>query len=180
MTNFVRIVNATGVIDGWGDMSVSQIPMQAREGMTILECGQDTVQRDIIDGRTSIFVDLDWLKNALRALVDSNAGIFRAQFVTDVYGQSQAYQKKESEANLWVNGDDELHPEKYPFLIAEAQARNLSVADVCSGILARVAEVTPVLANIEAQRIAAKENITASISIPNAMAASQVDWQSVF
>jgi hypothetical protein len=175
VTNFVRIVNATGVIDGWGDIPTNQIPLQARSGMTVLECSQDTVQRDVVDNRTVISVDLAWVKNSLRALVDSNVQSARSNLITDIAGQSQVYEKKEAEARAWVAGDETANPDKYPFMIAEASALNVSVSDVRDSIIAKVNAVTPVMAELEAKRLAAKVAISNADSISEAIASSLID-----
>lgn len=176
MTNFVRIVNATGVIDGWGSIPATQIPLQARDGMTVLECSEDTVQRDIVDNRTVITVGLAWLKEALRSLVDSNAQSIRSVFITDIAGQSQIYEKKSVEAAMWFAGDETQNPDKYPFMIAEAAALDISIADLAAQIKSRVSYLTPIMAEIEAKRISAKSRISDSQTIQQAIAASQIDF----
>ncbi len=176
MTHFVRIVNETGVVDGWGDIPASQIPFQAYEGMTVLECGPETVQKEVINNRTSIGVDLDWLKQSLRAMVDMNCGLYRTQFITDIPGQSYAYNKKESEAINWVVGDDVANPQKYPFLIAEAEALGVSVADVRQSIVSKIDEVAPKMAKIEAIRISAKSAISNSQNISEAISHAIIDF----
>lgn len=176
MTNFVRIVNSTGAIDGWGDIPASQIPLQAQDGMTILECSQDTVEKQVVDGRTLISVDLDWLKQSLRALVDSNVSTFRSQFITNIAGQDQIYAKKEAEAEAWSDGDDVANPEKYPFMIAEAEALGVSVSIVRQSITEKVRQIAPIMAMIEAQRVSAKSAILNSQSISQAIAASLIDF----
>lgn len=176
MTNFVRIVNATGAIDGWGDIPASQIPFQAQDGMTILECSQDTVEKQVVDDRTSISVDLDWLKQSLRALVDSNVSTFRSQFITSIAGQDQIYAKKQAEAESWSDGADVANPEKYPFMIAEAEALGISVSIVRQSITEKVRQITPIMAKIEAERVSAKSVILNSQSISQAIAASLIDF----
>lgn len=176
MTHFVRLINASGVIDAWGDIPTSQIHLQARVDMTVLECAQDTVQREVVDNRTVLFVDLAWLKNALRALVDSNVQSARSNVITDIAGQSQIYEKKEAEARLWVDGDELDHPEKYPFMIAEASALGVSVSDVRDSIIQRANIVTPIMAELEAKRILAKVSISNSETISDAIAASIIDF----
>lgn len=177
MTNFVRIINNSGIIDGWGDVPSSQIPLQARPGATVLECGPDTVEKVIVDGRTAIQVDLNWLKQALRASVDQQSGVFRLAFITDIPGQSQVYGKKEEEAKSWTSGDELIHPEKYPFMLAEASARNLSVSQIRTEILTQVALYLPIAAKIESMRVFAKQSILSAPDVPAAMLASVVNWE---
>jgi hypothetical protein len=175
VTNFVRIANETGVIDAWGEIPLSQIALQARPNMTVLECSQDTVQREVVDNRTVIILDLAWLKNALRALVDSKVQSARSNIITDIAGQSQIYEKKEAEARLWIDGDDVANPSKYPFMIAESVALNVPVSDVKDSIIDRVNSITPIMAELEAKRVAAKIAISNSQSIQDAIAASLID-----
>jgi hypothetical protein len=179
VTDFVRIVNATGAIDGWGDIPASQVPLQARDGMTVLECGNDTVQRSVIDGRTFITVDLDWLKQALCASIDMRAGTFRTQFVTDAPAQSYIYAKKESEALSWIAGDHLINPDKYPFMIAEAYERGVDVEQIKTEITQRLETVTPIMALIEAKRISTKRTVEEASTIQQAISSSCVDFESV-
>jgi glycogen debranching enzyme len=179
MTNFVRIVNSSGIVDGWGDVPTSQIPMQAREGTTILECGPDTVQKIIVDGRTAIDVNLDWLKQALRAMVDQQSGNFRLRFITDIPGQSQVYQKKESEATAWTPGDELINPDRYPFMLAESSTRGISVSQVREEILAQVAYYSAISSKIESTRVASKQKILNAVDIPSAISASIIDWEHI-
>ena len=111
--------------------------------------------------------------------IDAQAGELRMRFITDVPGQAQTYERKEREARTWTAGDDAVHPELYPFMIAEAQARSIGVAEVRAQIMQQVDALTPIAARIEAQRVAAKAAITAAAALPGILAAAQIDWNAV-
>lgn len=123
--------------------------------------------------------DFSRLKDWLRGNVDREAGDLRAQYVTDVPGQAQTYEKKEAEARLWTDGDETAHPERYPFMLTEAQVRAVPISQVRAEIMAQVNLLTPVAALIEAHRVAAKMAVSAATTIPEIMTAGTVDWQSL-
>jgi len=117
------------------------------------------------------------LREMLCQKIDGQAGELRMRFITDVPGQAQTYEKKEREARTWAPGNETAHPELYPFMIAEAQARGIDVAEVRAQIIRQVDALTPIAARIEARRVAAKAAISAATVLPHILAAAQVDWQ---
>jgi hypothetical protein len=121
--------------------------------------------------------DFSVLRGLLCQKIDGQAGDLRMRFITDVPGQAQTYEKKEREARTWTAGDETAHPELYPFMIAEAQARGIAIAEVRAQILQQVEALTPIAARIEALRVASKEAIAAATVLPHILAAAQVDWQ---
>ena len=104
--------------------------------------------------------DFTRLKEWLRGQIDAQAGAIRAQFVTDVPGQAQTYEKKETEARLWTDGE----------------VRAVPIAQVRAEIMAQVNMLTPVAALVEAHRVAAKIAVSAGGTLPAIMQAAQVDW----
>lgn len=120
--------------------------------------------------------DIQIIKDYYRAVIDMGAGRFRMQFITDVPGQAQTYERKEAEARAWHEGAD---PADFPFIVAEAGLRGVSIQTVCDEVLAKVNELMPIAAAIEARRLFAKQAVTDASSIGAIVAASKVSWQSV-
>lgn len=118
--------------------------------------------------------DFSLLRNGLLEKVDAEAGTIRRTYITDVPGQAQTYEKKEAEARRWQAGDPDSD---YPFMAAEAAAREVPIAQVRAEILAQVDALTPRAALIEAHRLASKERIRNGSTLPAIMAASQIDWE---
>lgn len=184
MTHFLRLVTASGLLDGWGTCPPAQFPAQARAGMTLLECAPDTVSREVIDGRTSFSVSLGWLKSALRARIDTEAGDLFKRYGTSIAGQDRRYLLKQQEALAWTDGDEIAHPDRYPFMIAEAAVRSgaldpVTVADVRAGIMAQVVAATLPEALLEAHRVTRKLAISSAATLAEALAAASVDWSAL-
>lgn len=129
-----------------------------------------------IDAPFDTIPNFSRLKDYLRAKVDADAGAFRSQFITDVPGQAQTYEKKEAEARLWTDGDEAANPDRYPFMLAEAQVRGIPIGQVRGEIIAQVGQLTPLAAMIEAHRVAAKQAILTATTLPAIMGAAEVDW----
>lgn len=108
--------------------------------------------------------------------IDAEAGAERSKYITDVPGQAQTYQRKEDEARRWSEGDDAAHPELYPFMIAEADMRNVPIAQVRDEIMAQVNALAPLAAIIEAKRICAKRAVDVAPSIQAIAQAAAVNW----
>lgn len=120
--------------------------------------------------------DFTLLKAHLSAQIDAGAGALRAQFITDVPGQAQTYERKEREARAWTEGADDTD---FPFLATEAGVRGVDISVVQAEVMAQVNALTPMAALIEAHRMAAKINVEAATTLPQIMAAGVVDWASV-
>lgn len=175
MTYFVRLVNATGVVDAWGDIPYAQFPLQARDGMTLLECGPDTVQKTVANGATVITVDLVWLQQALRAKVDAEAEMFCKGFVTPGETQMVRYQRKEAQARAWLADNNA----SVPMLVAEAAATGVTVAALAAIVVATADAWGAIMDMVEGVRIGAKKEVTDATTVPEALAASLVDWQAL-
>lgn len=132
-----------------------------------------------MEAMNSLPVDLAIVKDFYCARIDAGAGDARSRFITDVPGQAQTYEKKEAEARAWTAGDDAAHPERYPFMLAEAVATGQTIAEVRASIMAQVDLLTPIAARIEGARIAAKMSAQAAATIPEIAAAATVDWNAV-
>lgn len=118
------------------------------------------------DAAFSLPVDLAKVRAFYRSHVDRLVGEFRTQYITDVPGQAQTYQRKEDEARAWTEGDELANPGRYPFMIAEATLRDVPVSQVRDEIMVQVDALSPVAALIEAKRICAKRAIDAAEDIP--------------
>lgn len=124
--------------------------------------------------------DFSALKSHLNLKIDAEAGEFRKRFITDTPGQAQTYEKKEVEARGWFTGDHLSNPDKYPFMLAEATVRGVSVEEVRDSIMAQVNMLIPLAAMVEAHRITAKSLISSSSNLPDIINASSVDWDGLF
>lgn len=72
-------------------------------------------------------------RNAAISRVNTEAGECRAKYITVIPGQSETYLLKNTEAQLYntaVAAGNTPVPEDYPICLAEAQACNMSLADV--------------------------------------------------
>lgn len=173
MANWFFCDDQTGTIVSGGIAPDDQAQLQQPpEGQTLIIVADGAVASPF-----SATPDFTVLRERLRRQIDSQVGALRAQFITDVPGQAQTYEKKEAEARLWYEGDDQANPQRYPFMIAEANVRGISVADVCAEIMAQVGQLTPIAALLEAHRVAAKQAILNAATLPEIVAAARVDWQ---
>lgn len=160
-------VRWTGSGGGGASAAAQEVP----EGLAVLQVPQAVVATNP--------VDLDALKTYFNGKIDAAVGALRQQFITDVPGQSETYYKKETEARSWTDGDEVAHPEKYPFMLAEASVRSVPISQVQSEIMAQVNALVPIAASIEAHRVAAKSSVLAASTLPTIMTAATVDWQAV-
>lgn len=120
--------------------------------------------------------DFTALRKYLSTQVDAGAGALRAMFITDVPGQAQTYERKEREARAWTEGANDAD---FPFLATEAAVREVEISAVQAEVMAQVNALTPMAALIEAHRMCAKTKIGAATTLPEIVAAAEVDWASV-
>lgn len=121
--------------------------------------------------------ELDAREARLHAQIDREAGVFRKRFITDVPGQQQTYAEKEREARAWTADAD---PADFPFLAAEAAARDVSIADVAALVIATADAWRLLGAAIEGARMGSKAAVTAAKTAGDwgAMAdAAQINWE---
>lgn len=143
----------------------------------ISNTGPDEVGYEIPpEAAFSLPIDLGKVRAFYHARIDAAAGAERSKYITDVTGQAQTYQRKEDEARRWADGDEAVHPELYPFMIAEADMRGIPIAQVRDEIMAQVNALAPLAALIEAKRICAKRAVNAAEDIPGIAMAANVDW----
>lgn len=124
-------------------------------------------------------IDLAPIRTMVLAGIDEAAETARGRLLTPGSGQAQAYAKKEAEARTWTPGDERAHPDLYPFIVAEAAARDIPFAQLRAEILARVDALTPIAARIEAHRVSAKIRVGAASSIPDMIAGAAIDWNAL-
>ena len=120
--------------------------------------------------------DFTALRAYYRAKIDAEVGAVRVQFITDVPGQAQTYEKKEAEARLWTTGDEVTNPDRYPFMLAEAAVRAIPISQVRTEIMAQVDQLTPVAALMEAHRVNAKQIVLAATTLPDIVNGAVIPW----
>lgn len=172
-TYFVKYSLETGQPTGGGEGSAAQVREQATETEGLIISDRPLMKWIEHEGMTLNAPDPDAIRAALHRKVDVEAGSIRAQFITDVPGQAQTYEKKEDEAKRWTTGGD---APQFPFLAAEASVRGVTIDQVQEEVLAQVAMLTPLAALIEAHRIAAKIAVTEAATVGAMVAAASVDW----
>lgn len=166
------------VAEGYNRMEV--VAPTVRDGQLLIQFPAASI--DVIEvqaahpGLARIRVpNLDVLKPRLTQLVDAEAGGVLAPFYTAIDGQDDRYSEKRAEALSWQAGDDAENPARYPFMVAEAEERGVSVAAVRASILARLAQ-RPTVAKIEAKRVATKDRVRAATNSFDAVTATNIDW----
>lgn len=124
------------------------------------------------DENGQIVLDVAAIDAALHARIDTEAGAFRCQFITDVPGQQSAYDRKEAEARDMLAGGGG----PWPMIEAEAEATGLAPAMLAAAIIEKAdgwAEIEPI---VEATRVGAKKAVTAAEGAEAKRAAAAVDW----
>jgi hypothetical protein len=167
--------NATGAVmnGGLGGQSIGELqPLPSSQSLFVIPDG-------LMNPQFTTPLDFTRLRAWLHVMIDDQAGTFRKQFITDVPGQAQTYEKKEREARQWTTGDDVTHPELYPFLIAEATIRSVTVAQVRGEVMTQVNLLTPLAAAVEGHRLRLKNIVTTGTTLPDMMEASVFDWESL-
>lgn len=176
MIEFVRIDRITGAYIGHGNVDERHLADQEQPGELCLRFPAASIVREVIDGRTSITVDVAILKSVLLQRVDAEAGAFRSRFITVSPGQEATYLRKEDEARRYAASGG---AGSYPFLSAEATATGATLAAVATLVLETADQWVPLGAAIEGRRRAAKLAIEAATTIPAVIAAATVDWDAL-
>lgn len=175
MATWFHVNDSTGAIATGGVASDTNAELQvAPSGHTLV-----ILPDGLVDRAFDSAPDFTRLKEYLRGKIDREAGQFRVQFITDVPGQAQSYEKKEAEARLWVAGDETTNPDRYPFMIAEATLRGVAVSVVRGEIMTQVNMLTPLAAATEAHRVAAKLAIASATNLGAIVTAATVDWEAL-
>lgn len=153
--------------------------LQRREGEVVLtiETAPAEPYRIAPDGGSlesvDIPVDLGQLRANLIRQVNTAAGAFRSQFITDIPGQQATYLAKEKEARDWAPGSAVA---AFPYLACEAAATGSSIADVVTLVLATATQWRGLDPRIEGARRGASVAIGAATTPEAAAAAAIVDW----
>lgn len=113
------------------------------------------------------------LKKALTTQVNTAAGAFRLNFITDIPGQQATYLAKEAEAKRWT---EDAGQGDFPYLSAESAATGTSMAAVAALVLATAEQWRALDPRIEGARRGATCGIDAAETAAEARAAAVVDW----
>ena len=99
-------------------------------------------------------------------IIDSTTGVARNRHITTTEGQDAIYQKKQKQAQSYKDAGYPANNNPYPFIKAEAAARNITPKTAADLILAKAAEWEITGANIEQQRqkgkVAIDDGVTAN------------------
>ena len=119
------------------------------------------------------------LKARLKANIDASAEKERLKYVTPGSAQSMVYNAKNAEANAYlavVDAGGTPTPEDYPIINAEAIATGATIADTVTLVKTTALAWYSVAAQIEAQRMAAKQAVEAAATVQDAITAAEVTW----
>jgi hypothetical protein len=100
---------------------------------------------------------------AAKAAVDAAAAGQRASRLTDGFGQEMLYLQKEAEARACA-ADAAPDTASYPLLAAEVGLTGATLAEVAVAVIIRADECRADMADIEAVRLSAKQQIDAASS----------------
>jgi len=147
---------------------------QGPEGCAAIQVLEDGLAAMVVpqEALRGADLDLDLIKSLTAKQVDGAAEAFRLHFVSDGAGQMLTYQYKAAEAAAYLM--DSSAP--VPFLAAEAEARNMTIADLAAEVAARVAQWTLIGSRIEGLRMGAKAALIAAANLAEISAALAVDW----
>lgn len=182
MANYFRCDNATkAIVNGGTSPNEDDAWKQPAEAGTTLFVVPD----GLVDSAFSVTPDFTKLKAYYRETINQGAEAVFEAYATTIKGQDRRYLLKQTEAIAYIPGDEASHPTKYPFMIAEATVRtaltgsNVSVSQVASEILAQVsASITPE-ATVEAYRVAKRMDVQNATTLPDIVAAADVDWEAI-
>lgn len=165
MEHFIIYDRASGreLWRGGGQPGSAEL-VELPEGAAIVVVPREVVQ--------SPDLDLVVLKAAIVRQIDSNAEQVRQLYLTPGAGQAMTYQRKESEARAWL-ADNSV---AVPFLVAEAQARNMDVSDLAAEVIVMADAWIVTGAAIEARRMGAKAAVQVAGTLGAIVAAAKVDW----
>lgn len=103
--------------------------------------------------------DFNQIKAEAKLAIDRRAEGARREIITPIFGQDYVYQQKIKEAEEFLAGA--IDSTAYPFLWAEADATQTSMAQVANSILSAKRSADAKLARIESIRRQAKQAIDA-------------------
>lgn len=115
---------------------------------------------------------LKYFQDRALASIDDQAVSERSQYVTNIDGQQAIYAKKEAEARSILAGESG----SFPYITAEAGQDAAAQVALAQTIVAKADECDAALAQIEAVRLSAKTNVMAATTIPEVLAATEINW----
>lgn len=183
MTTFVHYALDTGEIVQLGGCATAeecekQVPPEG-QALAII---QDGVLQVRFDGSQP---DLTRLKAVLSEQIDKQASEQFQLRQSAITGADARHAVKALEALRWTEGDELEHPERYPFLLAEAAARStvsgteVNIAQVVAGVQAKVRTETAAEAAIEAHRVAHRQLVADAATFGAVVIAGRIDWSSL-
>lgn len=120
--------------------------------------------------------DIEPVRASLVTRVDAEAGATRALFITSTPGQAETYIYKAREARAYAAGAD---PAGFPFLAAEAEATDTTIAALAAIVIAQEDAWMLTGAKIEAARQKAHKQLADASDLADLAGAAQVDWAAV-
>jgi hypothetical protein len=91
--------------------------------------------------------------------IDTEAGKSRLQYITTAPGQSEIYTEKTEEALDYISAIGTIDDSSYPFIIAEANASNITCIEAAKLILSKKSQWINIAAKIEEVRRRGKIDI---------------------
>lgn len=165
--HFVVYDIATGTVQRAGICLEQDIEKQAGQG--------EAVMRATAGVTAVVEMNLEPVRDAMRAQVDAEAEAFRLRFITPGAGQAITYLRKEQEAAAYLADPGAT----VPILAAEAAAIGMTVADLAQEVADASAQWLAIGTAIEARRRAAKKAIADATTIAEIHTAATVDWQAL-
>jgi hypothetical protein len=92
--------------------------------------------------------------------IDLKAGKTRLQYITTAPGQPEIYAEKTEEALDYISTVGAIDDSRYPFIVAEANASNITCAEAAKLILSKKSQWINVAAKIEEVRRRGKIDIS--------------------
>lgn len=173
MAHIIILDVSTGAIHQFGDMPIADMQYQDLTGKIWFEFPKSGITTDVVNGLTVLGLDLALLRPALYARIDTAAEIFCKSFVTPGETQMVRYQRKEAQARAYLADSNA----SVPMLEAEAAATGVTVATLAATVVATADAWGTIMDTVEGARIGAKKAVLDAATAPEAVLASQVDWQ---
>lgn len=166
MKQFIVYEIATGKFLRAGNCQDDALDQQVegRPGEAVMEATRDLI--------VVAEMNLDPVRVTLCAKIDAEAESVRGRYITPGSGQAMTYLAKQAEAAAFL-ADPSV---KTPFLTAEADATETTVADLAAVVAQNAAAWAVIGAKIEGVRRCAKIAVEAADNIAVMHAASQIDW----
>lgn len=118
-------------------------------------------------------INMDMIRAHYLVAIDAGAEQVRSLFITPGSGQAITYLRKETEARAYLADNSA----ETPMLAAEANAVNVSVAELASEVVANSEAWLAIGSRIEAARRAAKVAVAATNNLVVIRDLANIDWQ---